>query len=60
MASIIVCILMFFEVTLFVILRNNLAPAAIVYGAFLVFIFVKMTFAEKKKPGSGVIYRRLC
>ena len=60
MASIIVCILMFFEVALFVILRNNLAPAAIIYGAFLFFIFVKMTFAEKKKPGSGVIYRRLC
>ena len=51
---------MFFEIMLFVVLRNNLAPASIVYAAFLFFIFVRMIFSERKKTGSSVIYRRIC
>ena len=54
------CTMMFFEIMLFVVLRNMFAPASVIYAAFLFVIFIKMTSAERKEAGSGVIYRRIC
>ena len=51
--------MMAFIIFFFVILMNNFALAAVLYGLFLLFLFVRMTFAENKKSGSGVIFRRI-
>ena len=51
--------MMVFIIFFFVLLLNNFAPAAILYALFLLFLYVRMTFAENKKMGSGVIYRRI-
>lgn len=59
-ASSVLCVLMFFEIMFFVILNSNFTHASIVYALFLFFVFAKMIFAERKKIGSGVRYRRLC
>ena len=58
-SSIILSAMMAFIIFFFVILMNNFVPAAVLYGLFLLFLFVRMTFAENKKSGSGVIYRRI-
>ena len=58
-SSIILSAMMAFIIFFFVILMNNFAPAAVLYGLFLLFLFTRMTFAENKKMGSGVIYRRI-
>ncbi len=58
-SSLILSAMMAFIIFFFVVLMHNFAPAAIVYAFFLIFLFVKMTFAEKNKMGSGVIYRRI-
>ncbi len=58
-SSLIVSTMMAFIIFFFVVLMHNFAPAAILYAAFLIFLFVRMTFAEHKKTGSGVIYRRI-
>ena len=57
--SLILSAMMAFVIFFFVLLMNNFAPAAILYALFLIFLFVKMTFAENKKMGTGVIYRRI-
>ena len=58
-SSLILSAMMAFVIFFFVLLMNNFAPAAILYALFLMFLFVRMTFAENKKMGSGVIYRRI-
>ena len=58
-SSLILCCLMAFLIFFFVVLMNNFSVAAIIYALFLIFLFTKMTFAEHKKNGSGVIYRRI-
>ena len=58
-SSIILSAMMAFIIFFFVILMNNFAPAAVLYGLFLLFLFARMIFAENKKSGSGVIYRRI-
>ena len=58
-SSLILCTMMFFEITFFVVLMNNFSVASIIYAVFLMFIFARMTFAERKSKGSGVIYRRI-
>ena len=58
-SSLILSAMMAFIIFFFVVLMHNFAPAAILYALFLLFLFVRMTFAEKKKLGSGVIYRRI-
>ena len=58
-SSIILSAMMAFIIFFFVILMNNFAPAAVLYGLFLIFLFARMTLAENKKSGSGVIYRRI-
>lgn len=58
-SSTILSAMMAFIIFFFVILMNNFAPAAVLYGLFLLFLFARMTFAENKKSGSGVIYRRI-
>ena len=58
-SSLILSAMMAFIVFFFVVLMHNFAPAAILYAVFLMFLFVRMTFAENKKMGSGVIYRRI-
>ena len=58
-SSIILSAMMAFIILFFVLLLNNFAPAAILYALFLLFLYVRMTFTENKKMGSGVIYRRI-
>lgn len=58
-SSLILSVMMAFIVFFFVILMNNFVPAAFLYAVFLMFLFVRMTFAENNKAGSGVIYRRI-
>ena len=58
-SSLILCGLMAFLIFFFVVLMNNFCIAGIVYALFLMFLFTRMTFAERKKTGSGVIYRRI-
>ena len=58
-SSLILSAMMAFIVFFFVVLMHNFAPAAILYALFLMFLCVRMTFAENKKMGSGVIYRRI-
>ena len=58
-SSLILCGLMAFLIFFFVVLMNNFCIAGIVYALFLIFLFTRMTFAERKKTGSGVIYRRI-
>lgn len=58
-SSLILSAMMAIIVFFFVVLMHNFAPAAILYALFLMFLFVRMTFAENKKMGSGVIYRRI-
>ena len=58
-SSLILSAMMAFIIFFFVLLLNNFAPAAILYALFLLFLYVRMTFAENKKMGSGVIYRRI-
>lgn len=43
----------------FVVLFDNISIASVVYGAFLLYLFVRMTFAENKEKGSGTKYRRI-
>ena len=50
---------MTFLIFFFVVLMNNFSIASIIYALFLVFLFTRMTFAERKKNGSGVIYSRI-
>ena len=58
-SSLIISFLMSFLIFFFVVLMNNFSPESLIYAAFLIFLFVRMTFAEKKTAGSGVIYRRI-
>lgn len=58
-SSLILCTLMTFLILFFVVVNNNFTPASFIYAAFLIFLFVRMIFAERKKTGSSVIYRRI-
>ncbi len=58
-SSLILSAMMAFIVFFFVVLMHNFSVASIVYALFLMFLFVRMTFSEHKKMGSGVIYRRI-
>lgn len=57
--STILCLLMAAVVFFYVIVMGKFSPAAWVYGIFLIYLFTRMTFAEQKKKGSGVKYRRI-
>ena len=58
-SSLILSCMMAFIIFFFVVLMHNFSIASIVYALFLMFLFVRMTFSEQKKMGSGVIYRRI-
>ncbi len=58
-SSLILSCMMAFIIFFFVVLMHNFSVASIVYALFLMFLFVRMTFSEHKKMGSGVIYRRI-
>ena len=58
-SSLILSCMMAFIIFFFVVLMHNFSLASIVYALFLLFLFVRMTFSERKKMGSGVIYRRI-
>lgn len=58
-SSLILSCMMAFIIFFFVVLMHNFSIASIVYALFLLFLFVRMTFSEHKKMGSGVIYRRI-
>ena len=58
-SSLLLCILMSFLIIFFVVMTNNFSIASIIYALFLIFLFTRMTFAERKKKGSGVVYRRI-
>lgn len=58
-SSLILSCMMAFIIFFFVVLMHNFSVSSIVYALFLMFLFVRMTFSEHKKMGSGVIYRRI-
>ena len=58
-SSLILSCMMAFIIFFFVVLMHNFSVVSIVYALFLLFLFVRMTFSERKKMGSGVIYRRI-
>ena len=58
-SSLILSAMMAFIIYFFVVLMHYFSVASIVYALFLMFLFVRMTFSEHKKIGSGVIYRRI-
>jgi len=58
-SSLILSAMMAFIIFFFVVLMNNFSLASLLYAFFLFFLFVRMTFSEHKKMGSGVIYRRI-
>lgn len=58
--SLLQCLMMSVVVLFFVVLQDNFSAFSLVYASFLMFCFVRMTFSEQKKKGSGVIYRRIC
>lgn len=43
----------------FVVLMENFSFYSLIYGLFLLYLFVAMSVKEQKKKGSGVIYRRI-
>lgn len=53
-------IMMSFVILFFVVLGNNFSVYSLIYAAFLLFCFARMTFLEQNKKGSGMKYRRLC
>ena len=58
-SSLILCGMMSFVIFFFVVLSNSFSATSLAYALFLLFIFAGMTFAERKRAGSGVIYRRI-
>ena len=58
-SSLIMCVLMAFIIMFFVAATNSFSPAAIIYSAFLIVLFVLMTFSERRKKGSSTVYRRI-
>ena len=59
LVSIILSFLMSIVIFFFVVMTQNFSVTSIVYAAFLLFLFARMTFSESKIKGSGVIYRRI-
>lgn len=57
--STVLSLLMAAVVFFFVIVMSNFSAASWLYGIFLVYLFTRMTFAERKQKGSGVKYRRI-
>ncbi len=58
--SIFILLLMAAVITFFVpIQQMNFTKGSLIYALFLIYLFAKMTFAEQKKKGSGVKYRRI-
>ena len=58
-SSLILSVMMTFIVFIFVVFVGNFSAGSLVYAVFLLFLFCGMTFSERKKKGSGVIYRRI-
>ena len=58
-SSLILSVMMTFIVFIFVVFVGNFSTGSLVYAVFLLFLFCGMTFSERKKKGSGVIYRRI-
>lgn len=57
--SIVLSTLMTGIIFFFVIVMKNFSLAAWIYGLFLIYLFNRMTWAEFKQKGSGVLYRRI-
>jgi len=58
-SRLILCGLMSSIIFFFTVVVKNFSPTSIIYAAFLIFIYSRMTFSERKKMGSGVVYRRI-
>ncbi|MBP5402214.1 MAG: 4Fe-4S binding protein [Treponema sp.] len=58
-AEIFMCALMTLTVFFFTGLMNGFSAASVITAAFFLFIFYSMSYAEHKKKGSGVLYRRI-
>ena len=58
-ADIFSCALMTLTVFFFTVAFKGFTPASILTAAFFLFIFFGMTYAERKRKGSGVVYRRI-
>ncbi len=58
-SRLILCGLMSSIIFFFTVVVKNFSPTSIIYAVFLIFIYSRMTFSERKKMGSSVIYRRI-
>ena len=58
-SRLILCGLMSSIIFFFTVVVKNFSPTSIIYAVFLIFIYSRMTFSERKKMGSGVVYRRI-
>lgn len=58
-SRLILCGLMSSLIFFFTVVVKNFSPTSIIYAVFLIFIYSRMTFSERKKMGSSVIYRRI-
>ncbi len=58
-SRLILCGLMSSIIFFFTVVVKNFSPTSIIYAAFLIFIYSRMTFSERKRMGSGVVYRRI-
>ena len=58
-ASFILTLMMSLIVIFFVAGMSGFSLASLIYSVFLIALFAGMTFSERKKKGSGVIFRRI-
>lgn len=58
-SSLILCFMMGIIILFFVPLMNNFSASSVIYGVFLMYLFVRMTFSERKVKGSGSKYRSI-
>lgn len=58
-SSFILCFMMGIIILFFVPLMNNFCLSSVIYAVFLMYLFVRMTFGERKIKGSSAKYRSI-
>lgn len=58
-SSLILCFMMGILVLFFVPLMNNFSGPSVLYAIFLMYLYVRMTFSERKVKGSSSKYRHI-
>lgn len=58
-SSLILCLMMGILIFFFVPLMSNFSISSMIYAVFLMYLYVRMTFSERKKTGSSAKYRSI-